>query len=116
MHEMAVTESILKIVLNHAEMNKAEKVITIYLQIGGLSDLEGEWLQRYFDYLSKGTIAGGAKLKIERTPVMVKCGTCPGAYEVRPEQTGNLACPDCGGNNGTLLSGREYTVKTMEVQ
>jgi hydrogenase nickel incorporation protein HypA/HybF len=116
MHEMAVTESILKIVLEHAEMNKADKVATIYLQIGGLSDLEDEWLQRYFTYLSKGTIAGGAKLKIERTPVVIKCGVCPGSYEVRLGQAGNFACPDCGGNNGTLVSGREYTVKAMEVQ
>ncbi len=60
---MPVTESILNVVLKHAAMNKAEKVIFVNLQIGKLSDLQDEWLQRYFDYLSKGTIAEGAKLK-----------------------------------------------------
>jgi Zn finger protein HypA/HybF involved in hydrogenase expression len=29
---------------------------------------------------------------------------------------GELICPACGEKGGTLLSGREYTVKEMEVQ
>ena len=66
MHELPITESILRVVLKHAETNKVRRVVTIHLQIGKLSDLEDEWIQRYFDYLSKGTLAEGAKLKIER--------------------------------------------------
>ena len=60
MHELPVTESILNIVLTHAKRNRARKVISIHLKIGELSDLENEWVQRYFDYLSKDTIAEGA--------------------------------------------------------
>jgi hydrogenase nickel incorporation protein HypA/HybF len=63
MHELPITESILKIVLKHAEMNSARKVITVHLQVGKLSDLEDDWIQRYFDYLSKGTIAEGQSSK-----------------------------------------------------
>jgi Zn finger protein HypA/HybF involved in hydrogenase expression len=29
---------------------------------------------------------------------------------------GDLLCPVCGEKSGTLLSGREYTIKEMEVQ
>ena len=116
MHEMPITESILNIVLKHAAMNNARQVMSIHLQIGKLSDLEDEWLQRYFDYLSKGTIAQGAKLKIERTPIMVQCDSCSVSYEAQTAQMGNLVCPACGADRGTLLSGREYYIKTMEVQ
>jgi hydrogenase nickel incorporation protein HypA/HybF len=116
MHELPITESILKIVLKHAEMNHVRKVITIHLQVGRLGDLEDDWIQRYFDYLSKGTVAEGARLKIERMPMMVQCHACLTSYEAEKARIGDLVCPACGGKDGTLLSGTEYTIKEMEVQ
>jgi len=116
MHELPITESILKIVLKHAEMQSVRKVMVIHLQIGRLSDLEDDWIQRYFDYLSKGTIAQGARLKIERTPVMIQCNACRTSYEADAKRLGDHACPACGEAGGTLLSGREYYIKEMEVQ
>lgn len=116
MHELPVTESILKVVLKHAEKNSVCQVVSISLQIGKLSDLEDEWIQRYFDYLSKGTLAEGAKLKIERMPIMVQCSACSTSYEAEAASLGDLVCPACGGKNITLVSGREYYIKDMEVQ
>jgi hydrogenase nickel incorporation protein HypA/HybF len=116
MHELPITESILKIVLRHAEMNNVRRVIAVHLQVGKLSDLEDDWIQRYFDYLSKGTIAEGAKLKIERTPMRVQCHACLATYEAEKARMDDLVCPACGEKGGTLLSGREYTIKEMEVQ
>jgi hydrogenase nickel incorporation protein HypA/HybF len=115
MHELPITESILKIVLKHAEGNRVQKVIAIHLQVGKLSDLEDDWIQRYFDYLSKGTIAEGAKLKIERTPVMMRCNGCSASYETDIIRMADPVCPACGEKGGRILSGREYTVKEMEV-
>jgi hydrogenase nickel incorporation protein HypA/HybF len=116
MHELPITESILKIVLKHAQMNSVRKVLAIHLQVGKLSDLEDEWIQRYFDYLSKGTLAEGAKLKIERTPIMVQCHGCSTSYEAEMARMDDLVCPACGEKGGTLLSGKEYYIKEMEVQ
>jgi hydrogenase nickel incorporation protein HypA/HybF len=116
MHELPVIESILKIVLKHTEKNSVRQVVAIHLQIGKLSDLEDEWIQRYFDYLSKGTVAEGAKLKIERMPIMVQCSACSTSYEAEAANLGELVCPACGGKNITLVSGREYYIKDMEVQ
>ncbi len=115
MHELPITESILKIVLKHAEGNSVQKVVAVRLQVGKLSDLEDDWIQRYFDYLSKGTVAEGAKLKIERTPVTMRCNGCSASYETDIAGMADLVCPVCGEKGGTILSGREYTVKEMEV-
>ena len=116
MHELPITESILKIVLKHAETNNVRQVVTIHLQIGKLSDLEDDWIQRYFDYLSKDTVAQGAKLKIERMPIMLQCSACSTSYEAEATRLGDVACPNCGQKDSTLLSGREYYIKDMEVQ
>jgi hydrogenase nickel incorporation protein HypA/HybF len=116
MHELPITESILKIVLKHAEKNDVRKVTAIHLRVGKLSDLEDDWIQKYFDYLSKGTLAEGAKLKIERTPIVVQCNACSASYEAEMGEMGEIVCPDCGEKGKTLVSGREYYIKEMEVE
>jgi hydrogenase nickel incorporation protein HypA/HybF len=116
MHELPVTESILKIVLKHADKNNVRQVMAIHLRIGKLSDLENDWIQRYFDYLSKGTVAQGAKLIIERTPIILQCNSCKASYEGDMATICDAACPFCGQTDSTLISGREYYIKDMEVQ
>jgi hydrogenase nickel incorporation protein HypA/HybF len=116
MHELPVTQSILNIVLRHAQMNNVTKIHTISLAIGEMSDLENEWVQRYFDYLSKGTVAQGAKLKIERTPVVLKCESCGKTFEVNIRLMEDTHCPECNEKNFSLVSGREYYIKNMEAQ
>lgn len=116
MHELPITETILKIVLTHAERNNVRKVMNIHLRIGKLSDLADEWIQRYFDYLSRDTVAEGAQLKIERTPILLKCNACNESYSVEIADLNHSACPACGQKDNKLISGQEYYIKDMEVQ
>ena len=116
MHELQVTESILEIVLRHAKAAQATRVISIRLTIGELSDLEGEWVQKYFDYLSKDTIADKAMLQIERTPVKLRCESCARIFGVDGSAALQAAaCPDCGCERGAIVAGREYKIEDMKV-
>ncbi|MGD0274622.1 MAG: hydrogenase maturation nickel metallochaperone HypA [Syntrophales bacterium] len=115
MHELAVTESILNVVLKHANSNKVTKVVGINLRIGELSDLQNEWVQRYFDYLSKGTLAEGALLKIERSPIVFKCQSCGSEFQTSFGPGKDVSCPQCGSTNVTLIRGREFFIKDIEV-
>ena len=117
MHELPVTEQILSIVLKHAEKNQVNRVVSITLTVGELSELEDEWIQHYFDYLSKDTIAAGAKLKIERMPIVIRCNKCGRSESISKEQLGQVTCPKCGDSGDfSLVSGRENYIKEMEAQ
>jgi len=115
MHELPVTENILRVVLRHAEEAKAVKVISVSLKIGELSDIIDEWLQRYFDYLSKGTLAEGAALMVERVPVVFRCEVCGESFQVNIREVKDVVCPACGEGKATFVSGREFFVKAIEV-
>ena len=115
MHELTVTKRIYSIVEKHALKNSVEKVISVNLEIGTLSDLQNEWIQHYFDYLSKGSLAEGATLKIERVPVVMQCDDCSHQHEVNLKENKDIQCPECGGKEHTFVSGREYYIKDMEV-
>jgi hydrogenase nickel incorporation protein HypA/HybF len=115
MHELPVTESILNIVLKHAKNNDVKKIVTIYLSVGELSDLEDEWMQKYFQYLSKDTLAKDAKLSIERIPITMQCSKCSNVFTVEKKSLAKIQCPKCKEQKCSLKSGKEYYIKNMEV-
>lgn len=114
MHELPIVNSILQIVLKHATAHKVKKVLAIHIQVGEMSDLEDEWMQKYFDYLAKDDIVKGARLVIERVPVVMQCLDCSLSYEVDMKKDQEMACPECGSVNAAIVSGREYFIKNLE--
>ncbi len=115
MHELPVTEKILDIVISHAEKNQVTKIVGINLIVGELSDLEDEWIQHYFSYLAKDTVAAEARLKIERVPVVMKCSKCDATFEVDVKAMKEIECPECSEKKCSIISGKEYYIKDMEV-
>ena len=114
MHELSVTQSILDISLEYARRNQAGKIVAIDLQIGEITDFDDEWIQRYFDFVSKGTMAEGAKLRITRIPAKLRCNACAFVFPL-DRSTWNNQCPSCQGKDTQLLSGREFRVEALEV-
>ncbi len=115
MHELAITERILDVVLKHAQGQDVNKVVRIHLRIGALSDLEDEWIQHYFDYLSRGTVAEEAQLAIVHAPAVLRCTSCDCSFDTAREQLGSARCPECGEGGVELVTGREYLIENMEV-
>ena len=116
MHELHVTKSIFQIVLRHAIKGNVNCVHSVNLEIGALSDLKSEWLQRYFDRLSRGTVVEGAKLRITRVPAVFECNECHKLFEMDSLLEEDLSCRNCHSREVKLISGREYFVKNMEAQ
>ena len=115
MHELVVTKNIHQLVLRHAQKADARRVLTVNLEIGALSDLQTEWLQRYFDRLSRNTVSEGAKLKITRVPAVFQCNQCCQTFEINSLLGGDLTCQQCHSSEVSLVSGKEYHVINMEV-
>jgi hydrogenase nickel incorporation protein HypA/HybF len=116
MHELSVTKSIYTIVQKHAKKNRVRRVISVNLEIGALSDLQNEWIQRYFDHLSEGTIIEGAKLNITRVPAVFRCNQCLQLFDIVSLLEEELLCQYCRSRNVYLISGKEYTIKNMEAE
>jgi hydrogenase nickel incorporation protein HypA/HybF len=100
--------------MKHALKSKVNRVLSINLEIGALSDLESEWIQRYFDQLSRGTVVEGAKLKINRVPAQFNCNQCQQSFEIYSLLAEDLSCKECLSKEISLVSGREYHVINME--
>jgi hydrogenase nickel incorporation protein HypA/HybF len=115
MHELPIIKSIFDICMKHAKANDASRIFSVTLKVGDATDLQDEWIQRYFDYLCKGTMAEGAKLTIERVPFVIRCKKCSESFQVNIREQRQVECPKCKGKDFAYVSGREYRVENMEV-
>lgn len=115
MHELSIMSNILDIVVDHAGKNKAKKVVKINLTVGELSDLIPDWMQTYFNFVSKDTIAEQAVLNIERIPATLQCRNCGHRYTLQRDDL-QFACPKCESGEIELLSGREFRVDSIEIE
>lgn len=113
MHEMAVTEGILKIALKHAEQAQAVRVTDLRLVIGQLSSIVDDSVQFYWDIISQGTLCEGARLHFERVPAKLICLDCGTAYTLAGELTD---CPECGSIQVKVTSGEEFRFDSIDIE
>ncbi len=114
MHELSIMSNILDIVIEYAEKYNAKRVAKINLLVGELSDLIPEWMQTYFDFVSRDTIAEKAELNIERIPTVIRCKECGTESTIKRENL-KFYCPHCESTEVELLSGREFTIQSIEI-
>jgi len=118
MHELPVISRVVDICLRHAAKNSARKILSIELKVGPLSDLEPEWMQRYFDHVSKDTIAAGARLKVEKLPLLYRCADCGHEFSLEIQDCAGLdeiICFGCKSVNVTCVSDNGYHIGNMEI-
>lgn len=113
MHEYAVTQSMITLVLEEASQAKASKILEIRLVIGDLSTIIDDSVQMYFDIMSEGTVAEGAKLIFRRVKAEFKCKTC-GEVFIKPEK--GFDCPKCGSMGVPTGVGKEFYIESLEIE
>lgn len=91
----------------------AGKILEIRLKIGELSGVLPECINEYFAVISKGTIAEGAIIKVEKVPISIACSSC--GFE-GPVERRKVRCPACDGEDFKITGGREYFVDSIEVE
>jgi hydrogenase nickel incorporation protein HypA/HybF len=113
MHELAITQSILDLVITHAEREQATRILEVHLIVGELNGVVPESMEFYFEHLSKGTIADGARLVFEMVQVTALCRSC---NEQAPLSKNDWKCPFCGALGLKLIAGEELSVRCIEVE
>jgi hydrogenase nickel incorporation protein HypA/HybF len=113
MHELAITENILNIVLGNAAQANASRVISLKLKIGQLSSFVDDSVQFCWSLLSQGTICEGAELQITRVAAEFECLDCGRRFHFERELS---PCPACGGMKARLTAGEELEVSSIEIE
>ena len=112
MHELSITQEILRYSIEEATRQGAEKIRAIRLRLGPFSGIVPECIQMYLDLLSEGTIAQGARIEAVTLPLKIRCRDCGREGEISRSR---IACPFCGSLRLQMLSGKEFLIESLEV-
>lgn len=113
MHELPVTESLLKISLEHAEKANAKKVTDLHIVIGELASMVDDSIQFYWEVIAKDTIAEQAKLHFHRVPAELQCNACAETYSPTQDE---LICPRCHSAGAKIIKGEEFFLESIDVE
>jgi len=113
MHELAVTEDILRIAIEEGQSHQAKRVTDIYMTIGQLSSIVDDSVQFYWDHISKGTICEGATLHFNRPPAKFRCKKCQTEFSLADDLQ---PCPNCQSFDLEVISGDEMQVDNIEIE
>ena len=113
MHELSVTESILKIAIRHAQERGAKRITALHLVIGQWSSIVDDSVKFYWDIISEGTIAKGATLHFQRIAAELACRDCGAMYRPSGEE---FICPECSSSHVELKKGNEFRLESIEIE
>lgn len=110
MHEVGIARQAVELALEAAG---GARITRIKLRIGRLAGVVPQALEFAFDAVTAGTLAEGASLEWEETPILCRCESgCP---DFQPAGA-IFRCGVCGVISSDILSGRELEVAEIDVE
>ena len=118
MHEMNVIGTLAARVVKWGQANRVRQVLEVDITCGQLRMFDQDFMQRYFNIFTRGTIAEGAKLRLTVRPIRYHCRACGADYEMTPREwldmdINRAACIHCDSEEITLTSGGEYFISDI---
>ncbi len=112
-HELAITENIVKVALEEAKAAGAKKITGINVVVGELSGVVSDCVRFYFDFLKTEGFADSVSLNFEQRAAVLRCRDC--STEFRPEGNG-WSCPGCRSLRVEVIKGRDCYLSSIEVE
>jgi hydrogenase nickel incorporation protein HypA/HybF len=112
MHEMSLCEGILDSLRAESARSGFDRVLKVRLEIGRFACVEPDALRFGFDVVTRGSLAEGAALEIDRPPGRALCFDCGRDVELNERLD---PCPACGGARLVPTGGDEMRIRDLEV-
>lgn len=114
MHEFAICESLVDIVLKELEkLDGSAQLVKTRVVIGALRQVVPETLTFAYETLTKATRAAGSQLEIQHLPASGRCKHCGWEGTLTSEL---LVCPECGEVGFDITQGTELYIDSLEIE
>ncbi len=111
MHETSLAAGLLRIITEEAQKHRVQRIVHIRLGLGLLACVEAHTLTACFELLAENSVAQGANIDVEITPLPCVCQQCQEQFSLVER---HFVCPACGstnidfrGGHGCMLLGLE---------
>lgn len=112
MHELGLCDAMLRMVRDIVKEEKPEGVSSVTVEVGTLSGVIPHFLTDCWNAVIDGTEFQDTKLIVETIQGKAQCFDCGCEFTADVEK---LVCPECGSSKLTPISGRDMTIKEVEI-
>lgn len=112
MRETGLILQLLRRIEQEGRAAGALRVASVRVRVGVCSGVEPRRLVATFDAQSRGTLAQGAVLTIERVALESRCDACGGRFRVVGF---SFRCPGCGSHRTRVVAGEEFVLESLTV-
>lgn len=113
MHELGIMTSVMDSVREVADQNGAEKLLSVTLRIGEMTEAIEDALQFAFEVLTEeDPFSKGATLEVHMVRPRSICLECGCEFD---HDRFHMLCPQCDSFATELLRGREMEIESIEV-
>ena len=113
MHELSLADAMVQEVESIMKKEGATKIYSLTVEMGRLSGVQKAPFEFAFPIVAEDTKLEGCKLIIEESPVIIKCKECNSETKL---DIPFAKCGSCGSRNVTYISGKEFLIKSMEIE
>lgn len=115
MHELAVTNNLIQLVLTECQTRKITQPKKIIVDLGGFSSYSKDSVLFYYDILKKEhPLIKTTKLIVNELPGKIRCNTCKKDSTITDASM--MCCPHCHGIDITIEGGKEFILKEIEAE
>ena len=123
MHEAAISQSIVKTVLNEAKKQNAIEIESVEIEIGDLTFLGIDQIEFWVKTSFQGTIAEDADIKFKIIKGALRCTECnyEGNLKIKEDPIYHMsipafACPKCKSSKIEITHGREAFIRRIKIR
>lgn len=110
MHEAAIAEELLEVILEQAEVNQGRPIVG-KVSCGHFYAVNGEVLGFAFEAIAEGTVCEGMKLVVEHKPLKAHCRGCGIDFEFDITKP---ACSGCGSEEFDMFADEPLVLEEIE--
>ena len=122
MHEAAIAQSVVKIVLEEAGKQNAQRVESVEIEVGELSFIGVDQVRFWVESSFEGTVAEKAKLIFDTVKARIVCHQCEfeGDLTVEEDPAFHLrlpkfSCPKCQSSKIEITQGRDAFIRRIQI-
>lgn len=113
MHELSIAVALVDLAEGAAARLGVDRIQALHVRVGPLAGVVEEALTFSFEIASAGTVVEGARLLLERAPLLAFCPVCNEEKSIPTPQ--HLRCPACHTSTPDVRSGRQLELAAVEV-
>ena len=113
MHELALCESMLRIIRGEANTRRFLRVRAVTVELGAYCGVAPESLEFCFRVLTRGTLADCARLDMVWLPGEAWCMHCGETVTIKERYD---SCPQCGSYELHATGGQDLRIRDLEVE